>query len=76
MTRRRISQLHDQLAERDRQILANLEQFRLLDTRNFPKETVAGRWVEAKGFLIRTPGDDKLNLTWLRMVGEMCRNGK
>jgi mono/diheme cytochrome c family protein len=50
--------------------------FRLLDTRNFPKETVAGRWVEAKGFLIRTPADDKLNLTWLRMVGEMCRNGK
>jgi mono/diheme cytochrome c family protein len=47
--------------------------FRLLDTRNFPKETVAGRWVEAKGFLIRNPGDDKVNLTWLRTVAERCK---
>ena len=47
--------------------------FRLLDTRNFPKETVSGRWVEAKGFLIRSPGDDKVNLTWLRMVAESCK---
>lgn len=46
--------------------------FRLLDTRNFPRETVAGRWVEAKGFLIRNPGDDKVNLTWLRTVRESC----
>lgn len=48
--------------------------YRLLDTRNFPRETVAGRWVEAKGFLIRNPGDDKINLTWLRMAGESCKS--
>jgi hypothetical protein len=47
--------------------------YRLLDTLNFPSQTVSGKWVEAKGFLIRSPGDDKINLTWLRVIGDACK---
>ena len=47
--------------------------FRLLDTRNFPSQLHAGRRLEAKGFLIRNPGDDRINLTWLQTVEETCK---
>lgn len=37
MNRRRIHQLHDQLTDRDRDVLASLERFRLLDTRQLQR---------------------------------------
>jgi len=46
--------------------------FRLLDTLYFAPEPHAGHWMEAKGFLIRAPGDDRINLTSLRMVRGDC----
>lgn len=46
--------------------------FRLLDTLYFTPAGHAGHWMEAKGFLIRTPGDDKVNLTALRVIRETC----
>jgi S-disulfanyl-L-cysteine oxidoreductase SoxD len=48
--------------------------FGLLDTINFPRELRAGRWMEAKGLLIRSPGDDRLNLTWLHTLRETCES--
>jgi mono/diheme cytochrome c family protein len=50
--------------------------FRLLDIRNFPAHAHAGRWVEAKGLLIRAPGDDRINLTWLQTLAESCKEAK
>jgi len=46
--------------------------FGLLDTVNFPAELRARRWMEAKGFLIRAPGDDRINLTWLHTLRDTC----
>src|SRR5215471_594212 len=46
--------------------------FGLLDTVNFPAELHAGRWMEAKGFLMRAPGDDRINLTWLHALRDTC----
>jgi cytochrome c5 len=46
--------------------------FGLLDTINFPGELRPGRWMEAKGFLIRSPGDDRINLTWFRVLRDTC----
>jgi hypothetical protein len=48
--------------------------FRLLDIRNFPAHAHTGRWVEAKGLLIRAPGDDRINLTWLQTLAETCKH--
>jgi len=50
--------------------------FRLLDIRNFPTQARTGRWVEAKGLLIRSPGDDRINLTWLQTLGESCKQAQ
>ena len=47
--------------------------FRLLDIISFPKQAHAGHWMEAKGLLIRAPGDDRLNLTWLAKIGDDCK---
>ena len=47
--------------------------FRLLDVRNFSKQVQAGRWMAAKGLLIRAPGDDRINLTWLQSIGDTCK---
>jgi hypothetical protein len=47
--------------------------FGLLDSLHFPDELRAGRWMEAKGFLILSPGNDRINLTWLRGLRETCR---
>ena len=52
---------------------AGRHSFRLLDIRNFPSQAHAGRWVEAKGLLIRAPGDDRINLTWLQTLGDTCK---
>jgi mono/diheme cytochrome c family protein len=49
-------------------------EFRLLDIRNFPAVARTGRWVEAKGLLIRAPGDDRINLTWLQTLAENCKH--
>jgi mono/diheme cytochrome c family protein len=46
--------------------------FGLLDTVNFSGELRAGRWMEAKGFLMRSPGDDRINLTWLHTLRDTC----
>lgn len=46
--------------------------FRLLDTLYFTPEPHAGHWMEAKGFLMRAPGDNRINLTSLRMVRQDC----
>jgi len=47
--------------------------FGLLDTVNFPAELKSGRWMEAKGFLIRAPGNDRINLTWLHRLRDSCQ---
>ena len=52
--------------------LPGQQKFRLLDTLYFTPEPHAGHWMEAKGFLIRAPGDDRINLTSLRMIREDC----
>jgi hypothetical protein len=44
----------------------------LLDSVHFPDELREGRWMEAKGFLIRSPGNDRINLTWLKGLRESC----
>lgn len=46
--------------------------FHFLDTYEFTEEFKAGRWMEAKGFLIRAPGNDRINLTWLKGLRESC----
>ncbi|HEY1271262.1 MAG TPA: hypothetical protein VGF08_04735, partial [Terriglobales bacterium] len=46
--------------------------FSLLDSANFSRELKAGHWMEAKGFLIRSPGDDRINLTWLKTIRDTC----
>jgi len=46
--------------------------FHFLDTYEFQDEFKAGRWMEAKGFLIRSPGNDRINLTWLNGLREAC----
>jgi hypothetical protein len=50
--------------------------FRLLDIRNFQSKAHADRWVEAKGLLIRSPGDDKINLTWLQTLSQGCKQAQ
>lgn len=50
--------------------------FRLLDIGNFRSQAHAGHWVEAKGFLIRAPGDDRINPSWLQIIDESCRPQK
>jgi S-disulfanyl-L-cysteine oxidoreductase SoxD len=47
--------------------------FGLLDSRNFPAQTITGHWMEAKGLLMRAPGNDRLNLTWLRKISDSCK---
>jgi mono/diheme cytochrome c family protein len=47
--------------------------FGLLDMINFPKQAQPGHWMEAKGLLIRAPGDDRLNLTWLGKISDDCK---
>ena len=51
---------------------AGAHKFGLIDTINFPAELRAGHWMEAKGFLIRAPGDDRINLTWLHTLQDTC----
>jgi mono/diheme cytochrome c family protein len=46
--------------------------FHFLDASEFAAEFRDGRWVEAKGFLIRSPGNDRMNLTWLKGLKETC----
>ena len=55
---------------------AGKNNFRLLDVRNFAAQARDGRWVEAKGLLIRSPGDDKINLTWLQSLAETCKQAQ
>ena len=47
--------------------------FRLLDIASFRSHAHAGQWMEAKGFLIRAPGDNRINPTWLQTIDESCR---
>ena len=46
--------------------------FHFLDTYEFAAEFKAGGWMEAKGFLIRAPGNDRINLTWLKRLRPAC----
>ena len=46
--------------------------FRLLDFPSVGRSARPGYKVQAKGFLIRQPNDDRLNLTSLQVVGETC----
>jgi S-disulfanyl-L-cysteine oxidoreductase SoxD len=48
--------------------------FRLLDTTVVRGDPPKDRKVEAKGFLIRKPGDDSINLTSLQPFGGACVN--
>jgi S-disulfanyl-L-cysteine oxidoreductase SoxD len=52
---------------------AGTHTFRLLDMLKFPKAAQPGHWMEAKGLLIRAPGDDRLNLTWLGTLSDDCK---
>ena len=54
-------------------LLPGRHDFGLLDSRNFPTQTITGHWMEAKGLLIRAPGNDRLNLTWLRKISDDCK---
>lgn len=47
--------------------------FRLLDGSSLKAASQDGRKVEAKGFLIRKPGDDRLNTTSIEVIGANCR---
>jgi mono/diheme cytochrome c family protein len=47
--------------------------FRLLDIGTFRSHAHPGHWMEAKGFLIRAPGDNRINPTWLQTIHESCR---
>jgi len=51
---------------------AGTHTFHFLDSREFSAELKAGRWMEAKGFLMRAPGNDRVNLTWLKGLRESC----
>ena len=51
-------------------------EFHFLDTYEFASEFQAGRWMQAKGFLIRSPGNDRLNLTWLKVLRPSCEAPK
>jgi mono/diheme cytochrome c family protein len=46
--------------------------FGLLDAPSYLPESKKGRRVEAKGFIIRVPGDDRINLTSLRATDVKC----
>lgn len=46
--------------------------FRLLDFLAPGRETYKGNKILAKGFLIRQPGDDRLNVTSLQTLGQSC----
>ncbi|MDE3197263.1 MAG: cytochrome c [Acidobacteriota bacterium] len=46
--------------------------FRLLDIDSVPEKPIASRFVLAKGFLIRQPNDDRLNLTSLQTISAPC----
>jgi len=64
--------------ERDRAVArsAGDHTFRFLETYEFPSEFKVGRWMEAKGFLIRSPGNDRINVTWLKGISETCEGHK
>jgi len=46
--------------------------FHFLDTNAFSGELKASSWMEAKGFLMRSPGNDRINLTWLKILKPGC----
>jgi mono/diheme cytochrome c family protein len=46
--------------------------FRLLEIARFDPATRAGHRVEVKGFLVRRPGDDRLNVTALQTLASSC----
>jgi hypothetical protein len=46
--------------------------FHFLDTYEFSTEFQARHWMTAKGFLIRSPGNDRVNLTWLQGLRPTC----
>ena len=46
--------------------------FRLLDIVSFQSKAQEGQWMEARGFLIRTPNDERINLTWLESLRPKC----
>ena len=46
--------------------------FHFLDTYEFAEEFKLGGWMEAKGFLIRSPGNDRINLSWLQGLRQTC----
>jgi mono/diheme cytochrome c family protein len=47
---------------------AGAHTFRLLDVLNFESKLHEGQWMEARGFLIRTAEDERINLTWLESL--------
>jgi mono/diheme cytochrome c family protein len=47
--------------------------FRILDGYSLKVDSHDGRKVKVKGFLIRKPGDDRLNATSVEVVGAVCR---
>jgi len=46
--------------------------FGLMDALGYRPDSQKGHKVEAKGFLIRTPGEDRINLTALQRTGSTC----
>ena len=48
-------------------------EFGLMDTSSLASPALAGKWVEAKGLLMRAPGNDRLNLTWLGKINDACK---
>jgi cytochrome c5 len=59
---------------------AGTHTFHFLATYDFADEFKVGHWMEAKGFLIRSPGNDKIpvgdkiNVTWLKGLRETCES--
>jgi hypothetical protein len=46
--------------------------FGLMDAAVYHPESLKGHKIEAKGFLIKKPNDDRINLTALQMTDSMC----
>jgi len=46
--------------------------FGLMDAGVYHPESLNGHKTEAKGFLIKKPNDDRINLTALQMTGSIC----
>jgi hypothetical protein len=43
-----------------------------MDAGSYHPDAQKGHKVEAKGFLIRNPGEDRINVTAMQMTGTKC----